>query len=178
MVPDDAVMAIGRISVAGGFVEGQAHLILQALGGEPGTDQFQAVIRQIKAALPCVPVMSATDRASILEWCVQASDGMKRRDRILHSTYAMLAIDVDGSDRPEWTPIAMHIRTGARTRLATTSLLHREADGLRDLADRGVRIFGSLSEKLGGSLRWGPPLIPDGTPVPFEMRATDPDQIA
>ncbi len=178
MVPDDSVMAIGRISVAGGFVEGQAHLILRALDGEPGTNQFQVVIKQIKAALPCVPDMSATDRASILEWCEKGSDGMKRRDRILHSTYALLAIDVDGAEKPELTPIAMHLRTGKRTHLANARLLHREAEGLRDLALRGVRIFGSLSEKRGGSLPWGPPLIPEGTPVPSEMRATDPDRTA
>lgn len=159
-VPRDVLTAIGKLSVAGGFLEGAAHVLLIALGGDPGRGGFLDTVRSIRRIAAAGTAEVNTGR--LLDWCDGAERAMTERNRVLHSMFASVCVEDESTGTLRWVPIAMHLRSGARSRIDDPAPLVHEAKQISDLAHEAWRCAATVK---AGDHMWRPPIVPAGTPL-------------
>jgi len=139
-VPDEFLLAVGKVAVAAGTLEEVAQDIDHALGGAPGSQQFKSVVREIRARLDAgLPLSARVEASQIYGWTEHAISAMDNRHRWVHSTHKK--IYRGGS----WQSIALHIRSGEHSELDGVAEQH--ADRLRQLAGEGIEhLIGVLPE--------------------------------
>lgn len=146
-LPDDVLLAIGKVTVAAARLEHGTHMLLEVLWGEPRgrfSDVAANVKRQVRLFEQVVGMGSeAVDR--VLEWVERAKATMRERDRLMHSA-AFQTLTQEGP------------HTGVRIRSGETWDLRAEdvedlAGRLRDLAVecmRAVLTVGAVVPKAPG----------------------------
>lgn len=139
-VPEDALLAIGKVTVAAGSLEEAAQDIDHALGGTPGEQQFKSVIREIRKHLTNgLPLHARANVSDIHGWTGRAVGAMDDRNRWAHSGYKKIHRNGD------WEPIAQHIRSGRQSEIGENAEGH--AARLSDLAHEGrEHLIGLLPE--------------------------------
>jgi hypothetical protein len=87
-VPESALLAVGKVTVAAGLLEEVAQDIDHALGGTPGDKQFKNVIREIREHLANdLPTHARAEVSDIHRWTERAISAMDNRNRWAHSAY-------------------------------------------------------------------------------------------
>lgn len=109
----DVVVAVGRVAVGGGILEGHAHEMLLALGGRPEKKTCGRVLAEIKrrATQGELPSYAAVDPAALARWCDRAMLAMEARNRVLHATLYHM------SDEQAWRLHSEHLGSGTRLNL-------------------------------------------------------------
>ena len=93
-LPDELVLAIGRLVVIAGSLEGVAHGLIEALGVDDARDlSFESLMDRIKKRVRDAGVPECAewepDRLNdlIRQWCIRAKAAVRERNSMLHSYF-------------------------------------------------------------------------------------------
>lgn len=128
-LPEDVLLAIGKVTVAAARLEHGTHMLLEVLGEEPRgqfSDAATEVKRQVRLFAQMLS-MGSEKVEPVLEWVDGAKATMRERDRLMHSA-AFQALTHEGPAH-----IGVRIRTGETWDLRSEEV-DDLADRLRDLA--------------------------------------------
>jgi len=133
----DVVVAVGKIAVGGGILEGHAHEMLLALGCHPGKKSCAQVIAAIErcALSGELPSYAAVDPVALAAWCDRAKRAIDQRNRVLHATLYHVV------DEEAWQLHSEHLKYGTRRNLD-------DAEGRRYLDEVAAELKALVDESL------------------------------
>jgi len=152
-IPDEIIMAIGKLVVMSGNLEGLGHHVAEALGLDNERNQlkFSQLMRTVKARATDagVPECSvahgdSTMATELQSWTGRTVEGMDRRNSVLHSFFFFRM----SSDR-QWVAVREHIKPGEHHDVTLDDIDSVQVK-LEALYDQGTRLRHNLLHPMGG----------------------------